>query len=504
MRLLTWNVNGLRAVIQYHPWYKDKSYQKILLDTLEADIICFQETKITLDKLEATMAIIPGYDAYFSFTKDKTARSGVVTYVKTNKISPIAAEEGISGILNEFYETSNTKNQISKSNMDKRIESTTTNKYGAKELLEIDSEGRCVLLDFKFFVLFNVYCPHESNSDRLTFKMKFFKVLQNRVEALLNDGRQVIIIGDINITHQKIDHCDPQKAIKDQKMDSFEDHPARKWFDGFLAPNGPMIDLFRIFHPNEEGMYTCWNTLINARPANYGTRLDYILVSKGMVKWMKSCDVKQQIMGSDHCPVSCELYDEIEENGKKIRLSDLISSNSYITQNKLEAPKLCAKYLSKFFNQTKLQSFFNKSNMNNDEIANVKIIDNSNNEELLKNSMDEEIKKIIKENSSEECIEDDKNSEHKSDIMSQWNMIFMPKAIPKCKVHGEPCKKYRVNKNGPNEGRYFFSCSRLVGSSPENQCDYFEWARNSSLPTKRLKLRQDDRKSNKIIKKQTN
>ncbi|CAJ0866367.1 18750_t:CDS:2 [Entrophospora sp. SA101] len=288
-----------------------------------------------------------------------------------------------------------------------------------------------------------------------------------------------------------------------------------------------------------------------------GTRLDYILVSKGMVKWMKSCDVKQQIMGSDHCPVSCELYDEIEENGKKIRLSDLISSNSYITQNKLEAPKLCAKYLSKFFNQTKLQSFFNKSNMNNDEIANVKIIDNSNvsssvetilfekekiSQEfpskptsMLKKTSIKSLNCIAKKTNStipnqptlttffkaslekndkpikiidiEENIATpkyDKNSEHKSDIMSQWNMIFMPKAIPKCKVHGEPCKKYRVNKNGPNEGRYFFSCSRLVGSSPENQCDYFEWARNSSLPTKRLKLRQDDRKSNKIIKKQTN
>ena len=70
-------------------------------------------------------------------------------------------------------------------------------------------------------------------------------------------GRQVIIIGDINIAYREIDHCDPQRAIREQNLKSFEDHPARKWFDGILAPNGPLIDLFRMFHPNEKGMYTC-------------------------------------------------------------------------------------------------------------------------------------------------------------------------------------------------------------------------------------------------------
>src|SRR5437879_1417951 len=98
-----------------------------------------------------------------------------------------------------------------------------------------------------------------------------------------------------------------------------------------------------------------------------------------MVKWMKSCDVKQQIMGSDHCPVSCEFYEEIEENGQKVKLTDLISSNSYIIQNKLEVPKLCAKNLSKFSSsQTKLQKFFNKSIIKDDETTNARIIDNAN------------------------------------------------------------------------------------------------------------------------------
>jgi AP endonuclease-2 len=101
------------------------------------------------------------------------------------------------------------------------------------------------VLDFGLFVLFNVYCPHESSNERLPFKMRFYEVLQRRVEALLESGREVIIAGDLNVTHQKIDHCDPQKSIKEHNLRSFEDHPARQWFDAFVTPKGSMVDICR-------------------------------------------------------------------------------------------------------------------------------------------------------------------------------------------------------------------------------------------------------------------
>ncbi|CAG8673835.1 21868_t:CDS:2, partial [Cetraspora pellucida] len=346
-------------------WCEHKNYQ-ILLETLDADIICFQEVKLTLDRLDSSIAIIPGYDAYFSFAKGKPAYSGVVTYVKTNLITPVAAEEGITGIINQPPANMKSPFDNNQSLSDTRICSEISD-LTTDELLDLDSEGRCVILDFKMFILFNLYCPHESSVERLPFKMNFYKILQARVEALLRAGRQVIILGDMNVTHKEIDHCDPQRSVREYELESFDDHPARKWFDGFVAPNGPMVDLFRKFHPDEEGMYTCWNTLINARPSNYGTRLDYILVSQGLVKWFKSCSVEQQIMGSDHCPVVGELYDEIEEDGHKYILRNELNLSTNINHEKPETPRLCAKYLPKFNgSQRTLKSFFSKASTKDD------------------------------------------------------------------------------------------------------------------------------------------
>ncbi|CAG8749094.1 5004_t:CDS:2 [Racocetra persica] len=339
MRLLTWNVNGLRSLIQYHPWCEHKNYQT-LLETLDADIICFQEIKLTLDRLDSSIAIIHGYDAYFSFAKGKPAYSGVATYVKTNLITPVSAEEGITGVLNQspadVKSPFDNHQSLSDTRICSEISDLTTN-----ELLDLDSEGRCVILDFKMFILFNLYCPHESSSERLPFKMNFYKVLQARVEALLRVGRQVIVLGDMNVTHKEIDHCDPQRSIREHELESFDDHPARKWFDGFVAPNGPMVDLFRKFHPDEEGMYT--------------------------LKWFKSCSVEQKIMGSDHCPVVGELYDEIEEDGHKYILRNEINLSTNINNEKSETPRLCAKYLPKFNgSQRTLKSFFSKTSTKND------------------------------------------------------------------------------------------------------------------------------------------
>ncbi|CAI2193060.1 4055_t:CDS:2, partial [Funneliformis geosporum] len=509
-----------------------------ILDTLNADIICFQETKITIDKLDSSLAIIPGYDAYFSSSRGKGGYAGVVTYVRTSTVKPIAAEEGISGILSEVPVYAKSKVNV----MTKGIMPSIISEFTADELLEIDSEGRCVTLDFEAFVLFNVYCVHESSQDRLPYKLKFYKILQKRVEALLDSGRQVIVIGDLNVTHKEIDHCDPQKSIKDYGLESFGDHPARKWFDSWISPNGPMIDLCRKFHPDEEGMFTSIDFKFYL-----GTRLDYILVSEGLVKWFKSCDVKQAIMGSDHCPIFGEIIDEIYEEDHKLSLfkEDAL---------KTPTPKLCAKYSAKFSgNQQTLKSFFTKQDIRKKQAQETKMeTSNTSNDENIKkltNIIPSDSSSIISEglkgqlelegktgsqslirqdtlpekklehvNESEEerveldsvIISDPSNSpgeslymcndneyEHmevslnnnKEETQSQWNDLFKPRPIPNCIVHGESCKEYTVNKPGINQGRRFFLCSRPVGNSQESRCDFFEWVNGNkfkfSKPVKR-------------------
>ncbi|RHZ56701.1 hypothetical protein Glove_397g7 [Diversispora epigaea] len=636
MRLLTWNVNGLRSLTQYYPWCEHKNF-KTILDTLNADIICFQETKITLERLDTSMAIIPGYDTYFSFAKGKASYSGVAIYVKINSIKPISAEEGISGLLNQSSTIFNQSDQSTTSNQSinnsniTNITSNTSNEYhnnlnfSTEELLNLDSEGRCIILDFKMFVLFNLYCPHTASQERLFFKIQFYKVLLNRVNDLIQAGREIIIMGDMNVTHKEIDHCDPEKFVKEFGLKSFGEHPLRKMFDKLVSPNGPLIDVCRYFHPDEKGIFTCWSTLINARPANYGTRIDYILVSPGLMKWFKSCNIEQSIMGSDHCPVVAELYDTINENGHIYTLKEETNVDGSST------PRLCAKYLPKFMGSQKtLKTFFTRSDEKNDaklklilseqpennqmennnienielsnqmenedlvnesltpsnndnndlsvskELSNTKNIskqtttsqksiasnstksnvrktkkkteleknqrslvsffkqqipdkisnndysikeksvsieehnqlyqlnqleelpsdssDKSQNEESTQQKNIEEIKEI-KDNLVENCKEIPTTSfnNNNSETISQWNALFAPRLIPKCKVHNEPCKEYKVNKPGPNQGRRFYLCSRPIGNTKEDQCDFFEWVKGTNKNTSTLKRKNVDK-----------
>ncbi|CAG8681599.1 624_t:CDS:2, partial [Acaulospora colombiana] len=496
-----------------------------ILDTLDADIICLQETKITLDRLESSMAIIPGYDAYFSFSKGKAAYSGVVTYVKNDSVRPISAEEGISGILNDV---------------------SASDAFGCtpRELLNIDSEGRCVILEFRMFVLFNIYCPRDSGPERRPFITQFRKVLQDRVEAILRAGKEVIIMGDINVSHKEIDHCNPQQSIKDNGLESFDDHPSRKWFDGLVAPNGPLVDVCRRFHPGERGIYTCRLVFCNqcevrcvfgfvnvyydaqripltpillfsflTRPSNYGTRLDYILASQGLMRWFKSCNAEQSIMGSDHCPVVGELHESISENGRTLTLKDLLFIGA--DGESTGTLRLCAKYLPKFSsNQKTLNSFFVRQNSNQMEKLDDSIVEKQTTKTITSRKPSDPVSqkatgksvipRIIKngDRRTRQKVEIDKNqlslasffkqplpneisksgttclreedvtevsgsSDHRlvsqspnvefkqnieeimdgcaetcvnsnnSRALSQWNAIFTPRSVPKCKIHGE-------------------------------------------------------------------
>ncbi|KAF9177270.1 Class II abasic (AP) endonuclease [Haplosporangium sp. Z 767] len=374
---MTWNVNGIRALTNYHPYCDDlhKNYREIL-DYLDADVICLQETKITRPKLDTDIALVPGYDSYWSFHRTKSGYSGVVIYVKDH-IKLLATEEGISGVLSGNISAPNPK--PSNGSTSTALENSSRKRVGGyptlegestaayARLQELDTEGRGLILDFGFFVLFNLYCPNETDETRLPFKMDYYHLLEARVRELIKEGREVIVMGDMNVVPTELDHCDPGRWKKESGRTDFTDTPPRQWFNSFLAPQGPLTDLYRVFHEGETGAFTCWNTRIEARPSNYGTRLDYILVTKGLIPWFKSCDRKPDVMGSDHCPVVAEMYTELtlEKSQQEVvqdrqnavqRLQDILDSYEGSTDH-----PLAAKYFDEFSGkQQKLSAFFKK------------------------------------------------------------------------------------------------------------------------------------------------
>lgn len=311
MKIVTWNINGIRTF---------KNGIKKILDSFDADIICVQETKVTRDLLDEKTAIVDGYNSYFSFSRGRSGYSGVATYCK-DTVTPFLAEEGLTGLLaNQGEVIGCYGDQVA---------------LTSDELLALDNEGRAVLTQHHFIgkdgpqklTVINVYCPRADpdKPERKEFKLQFYRLLQCRAEAILSSGSHVIILGDVNTSHKAIDHCDPDD------VDNFEDNPGRKWLDQFLfetaenTENGntadepaddfqesasvsKFVDSFRYFHPKRSNAFTCWSTLTGARQTNYGTRIDYIFSNRSLVETVfNGVDIMPEVEGSDHCPVWAQL-----------------------------------------------------------------------------------------------------------------------------------------------------------------------------------------------------
>ncbi|KAB5567484.1 hypothetical protein PHYPO_G00233310 [Pangasianodon hypophthalmus] len=311
MKIVTWNINGIRTF---------KNGIKSALDSFDADIICLQETKVTRDLLDERTAIVDGYNSYFSFNRGRTGYSGVATFCK-DSITPFAAEEGLTGRLVNHREAVGCYGD--------------QGEFSIEELQSLDNEGRAVITQHKFkhsveaegfetLTIINVYCPRADpeKPERKLFKLQFYKLLQSRAEALVGPGSHVIILGDINTSHRPIDHCDPDD------VENFEDNPGRKWLNSFLfspAENGNheeegsepsqncvsgrhFIDTFRHFHPTRTNAFTCWSTRTGARQTNYGTRIDYIFANHSLVETnLLNADIMPEVEGSDHCPIWAKL-----------------------------------------------------------------------------------------------------------------------------------------------------------------------------------------------------
>ncbi|KAK0390723.1 hypothetical protein NLU13_0226 [Sarocladium strictum] len=335
LRITTWNVNGIRNPFGYQPWRESRTFQS-MFDILEADIVIMQETKIQRKDLRDDMVLVPGWDVYFSLPKHKKGYSGVAIYTRNSKCAPLRAEEGVLGVLTPPKSTTRYCDlpeceQIGGYPRPGQLVSEV-------DPQTLDSEGRCVVLEFTGFVLFGVYSPANRDESRDDFRISFFQALDIRIRNLIEMGKQVILTGDLNVIGSEIDTTNLAETLRkeDMTMDDWLSRPTRRIFNQLIyggAFKGPrdegreqpvLWDLTRCFHPGRQGMNTCWDTKRNTRPANNGSRIDYILCSDGLKKWFFDSNIQEGLMGSDHCPVYADMKDVLTTNDEAQYLSDLI------------------------------------------------------------------------------------------------------------------------------------------------------------------------------------
>ncbi|KAH7386153.1 DNA lyase-like protein [Cadophora sp. MPI-SDFR-AT-0126] len=341
LRITTWNVNGIRNPFGYQPWRQERTFAA-MFDILEADIVVMQETKIQRKDLQDDMVLVPGWDVFFSLPKHKKGYSGVAIYTRNAVCAPIRAEEGITGVLT----SPNSSTSFSNLPEDQQIGGyPTSNQLSdcAVDAATLDSEGRCVVIEFPAFVLIGTYCPANRDESRDEFRIGFLNALDARVRNLVAAGKRVFLTGDLNIIREEMDTAKIDEQLRKQGLtiEEYFSAPARRMFNQLLVggkiygerdegrEDPVMWDLCRSFHPTRTGMFTCWEQKINARPGNFGSRIDYVLCSQDWRDWFCESDIQEGLMGSDHCPVYCILKEKVDVGGVEVYLRDIMSSGFF-------------------------------------------------------------------------------------------------------------------------------------------------------------------------------
>ncbi|MCX8043060.1 MAG: exodeoxyribonuclease III [Desulfobacterota bacterium] len=252
MKLISWNVNGLRAL------HRKGGLGQIL--QMQPEIVCLQETKATIEDLPDALVAIPGYHAYFC-SADRRGYSGVALYARQQP-NRIVCGFGIE---------------------------------------RFDREGRTLIADYGSFLLYNVYFPNgQMSSERLAYKLDFYTCFLEHLVHVIDAGRHVILCGDLNTAHRDIDLARP----KENEHRSGFLPEEREWIDALVRAG--FVDTFRMFQ-QEGGHYTWWDLKSRARERNVGWRIDYFFVSASLSGNVQAASIFPTIMGSDHCPIGLEI-----------------------------------------------------------------------------------------------------------------------------------------------------------------------------------------------------
>ncbi|KAM0260917.1 hypothetical protein ACHAQJ_002537 [Trichoderma viride] len=352
-----------------------------MFDILEADIVVMQETKIQRKDLTDDMVLVPGWDVYFSLPKHKKGYSGVAIYTRNATCAPIRAEEGILGVLCPPRSSTQFRNLPKDQQIGgyPRPEQLSGN---IDELL-LDSEGRCVILEFPAFVLLGVYSPANRDESRAEFRMEFLQALDARVRNLVIEGKQVILVGDLNVSRSDLDSTNVVETLRKEglSIEEWMNVPSRRLFNHLIyggtvkgdrdeGREQPVLwDLCREFYPTREGMNTCWDTKRNTRPANNGSRIDYVLCSRGLKDWFTQADIQEGLMGSDHCPVFATIADVVTTEKERVPLLNLMNPTGMVGKDGQRLRKwhtkdvlpLSAKLIPEFDRRQNIRDMFTKS-----------------------------------------------------------------------------------------------------------------------------------------------
>jgi exodeoxyribonuclease-3 len=249
LKFISWNVNGLRAIV-------NKNFADIFSD-FDADFFCLQETKLQESQIDLAF---PGYESYWNYAERK-GYSGTAIFTKH---TPLSVRLGIG-------------------------------------VAEHDSEGRVITLEYASFYLVTVYTPNSQEQlKRLDYRMDWETTFLAYLKGLESE-KPVVVCGDLNVAHENIDL---KNWKTNRKNAGFSDEERAKFSE--VVANG-FIDTFRYFHPDAEGRYSWWSYRFNARKNNAGWRIDYFLVSEALKDALVDADIHENIFGSDHCPVSLKL-----------------------------------------------------------------------------------------------------------------------------------------------------------------------------------------------------
>lgn len=249
MKLVSWNVNGLRACVQ-------KGFQDIFRE-IDADIFCVQETKMQEGQLDLEL---DGYYQYWNYAVKK-GYSGTAVFTKQE---PIGVTYGIG-------------------------------------IEEHDQEGRVITCEFEDFYFVTVYTPNSQNElKRLDYRMRWEDDFRAYLKVL-DEKKPVVVTGDMNVAHAEIDLKNPKS---NRKNAGFTDEERGKFTE--LLDAG-FIDTFRYFYPDQEGIYSWWSYRFKAREKNAGWRIDYFLTSPSLKENLQDAKIHTEILGSDHCPVELTL-----------------------------------------------------------------------------------------------------------------------------------------------------------------------------------------------------
>ncbi|EJS44656.1 apn2p [Saccharomyces arboricola H-6] len=507
VRFLTFNVNGIRTFFHYQPFSQMNKSLTSVFDFFQADIITFQELKT--EKLAISKwGKVDGFYSFISIPQTRKGYSGVGCWIRIpdenhllyHPLQVVKAEEGITGYLTIKNGKQSVISYRDDANQGIGGYDSLDPELDQKSALELDSEGRCVMVELACgIVVISVYCPANSNLSEKgeLFRMKFLKVLLRRIRNLDKMGKKIVLMGDVNVCRDLIDSADTleqfsipisdpmggeelEARYRDKAMQFIinPETPHRRIFNQILSDSllpdaskeGILIDTTRLIQTrNRLRMYTVWNSLKNLRPSNYGSRIDFILISSKFKQLIKAGNILPDILGSDHCPV----YADLDLKDHKMELNTI----------KVSTPKFEARYKYNLRNHNVLEMFAKKDlnkELNKEPKKQHYCITKETNTKKSGSIVSKPLDSFFRK--EETKLDTTKNkfsklpdSHPKKNLTSNFSFKEVFGKPPLCK-HGEQCI-LKTSKTPSNPGKKFWICNRSRGDSgnTESSCGFFQW-----------------------------